>query len=650
MPFAMQVVGGILGALALAFLTFFLAPAVFMWWRLRRVSKSLRAAKADELSLLERTFNSDSNLLHLWMEFRDTLHAQREERNGKLITVAYRATAPAEAFFNSQTVIDGRLRTEFFKHLPGIFTGIGIIGTFIGLITGLQNFEVPDDPARVRASLELLLAGVFEAFVVSASAITLAMVVTVIEKLLLTALYRITEQIARRLDELFAMGAGEEYLARLVSASEDSAAQAKILKDALVGDLKAILQEMTDRQIAAQHESNSTLAKNIRDGITAGLEEPLTRISNVVEKASGDQSTTAANLLTDVMTSFSYRINELFGGQISGIQGLMQKSGEEMQNAVSALHTLVGRLEESSRRSGDEMAERMALAIENMERRQAVINEQSQSFLEAMRELTSRSQAEILEKLELSISGLAQQMAGLVRSLQAETKTALGEQREREKSHAEGTRTMIQDMSDSAVRVMDSVRDCIAQMKTTVAALERTTTTAIDKMNSGAGRLETGAVAFAEAGSKVTRSMELTGTVASKMTEVSGALTTSSSALRDALVDYGKNRDATTEMVTQLRAIVEAAKREAALTREALDSIQTSSRHLGEATQRANDYLEDVSNILAESHDAFAGGLTKVLDRANTEFHTKLSTAVGLLGDAVQELAITLESASPKSR
>jgi hypothetical protein len=129
MPFAMQVVGGILGALALAFLTFFLAPAVFMWWRLRRVSKSLRTVKADELSLLERTFNSDSNLRHLWTEFRDTLHGQREERNGKLITVAYRATAPAEAFFNSQTVIDGRLRTEFFKHLPGIFTGIGIIGT-----------------------------------------------------------------------------------------------------------------------------------------------------------------------------------------------------------------------------------------------------------------------------------------------------------------------------------------------------------------------------------------------------------------------------------------------------------------------------------------------------------------------------------------
>ena len=48
---------------------------------------------------------------------------------------------PAEAYFNSQYVVDSRLRTEFFRHLPGIFTGVGIIGTFSGLITGLRQFQ-----------------------------------------------------------------------------------------------------------------------------------------------------------------------------------------------------------------------------------------------------------------------------------------------------------------------------------------------------------------------------------------------------------------------------------------------------------------------------------------------------------------------------
>ena len=35
-------------------------------------------------------------------------------------------------------MVDAPLRTEFYKHLPGILTGLGIIGTFSGLIIGLQ--------------------------------------------------------------------------------------------------------------------------------------------------------------------------------------------------------------------------------------------------------------------------------------------------------------------------------------------------------------------------------------------------------------------------------------------------------------------------------------------------------------------------------
>lgn len=647
-PIVMQVVAGILIVLFLAFVVFFLFPAIQLASRLGAVLKQLRQSQSTNPAELQKTFERDNELAHLWREFRDTLHGQREERGGQLVVVAHRATAPAESFFNSQNVVDGRLRTEFFKHLPGIFTGIGIIGTFSGLIEGLQNFEVPDDPARVRASLELLLGGVFEAFLVSASAIGLAMMVTICEKLFIAVLYRRTEALAQHLDGLYATGAGEEYLARLVSASEDSAAQAKILKDALVGDLKVILQELADRQIAAHEETTRSLGQRITDGIREGLEDPLAKIGNVVEKASGDQSATAANLLKDVMASFSQRINELFGGQISGIQDLTQKSAQEMQQAVAALHVLVGRMEENAKRSGDEMAGRMAAAVENMERRQAAINEQGQIMLEAMRELIAKSQAEVQDKLQASLSILSETMVTLISTLQSEAQVAREEQRAREKINAEGTRSMVQGMSDSTAQIMDSVQQCIEQMRTTVAALDRTTISAIDKMNSGAGRLETGAQAFANAGGKVTQAMEQTTAVAGKMVEVSGALTSSSSALREALADYRDNRHATATMVTELRGVVEAAKREAALTRDALDTIQNSAQQLADAQDRAKDYLEDVSDVLKESHDAFADGLLKVLDRANSDFHTKLSTAVGLLGDAVQELAVTLDGAVPK--
>lgn len=253
--------------LFVAFLLFFLLPAITLRFRLGKVLRRLRSASKDNLKELQAIFQQEKTLQHLWKEFRDTLHAQKEERDGQTVVRAWRATTPAEAFFNAQYVVEGRLRTEFFKHLPGIFTGIGIIGTFLGLITGLSAFKVSEDAGQVRESLELLLGGVFEAFLVSASAIALAMFVTLVEKLLLSSLYRCTEAVAQHLDSLFATGATEEYLARLAHASEESASQAKILKDSLVGDLKGLLIEMTERQIAAQALNTQEMGRQIASGI-----------------------------------------------------------------------------------------------------------------------------------------------------------------------------------------------------------------------------------------------------------------------------------------------------------------------------------------------------------------------------------------------
>jgi hypothetical protein len=120
---------------------------------------------------------------------------------------------------------------------------------------------------------------VSDAFLVSATAIIAAMVATFVEKMLVTALYRKAEELTFELDSMFESGAGEEYLARLVKASEDSADQSKMLKDALVTDLDRILTSLTDRQIQAQAQGSQDLANQFIQGLTVGLQGPLERIA-----------------------------------------------------------------------------------------------------------------------------------------------------------------------------------------------------------------------------------------------------------------------------------------------------------------------------------------------------------------------------------
>ncbi len=659
--------GAVLAFLILVFLAVFLGPGILHWIRLRSIQKDIKRFETkNSTSEFKKVFSRDRRLAHLWKEYQDSLHVQREERDGQLTVVAIRATAPAELYFNSQFVVDSRLRTEFFKHLPGLFTGIGIIGTFSGLIEGLRQFQVSENAATVRDSLQSLMHLVGEAFLVSASAIAAAMVVTFIEKLLLASLYRRTEEIAHDIDARFDSGAGEEYLSRLVRASEDSASQSKILKDALVKELGELLRELTSAQITASknaqlqmvdrltqtskeqveasREDNKALGATIAESIQQSLQGPLQDIASTVKTASGDQSATAARMLQDVMASFSQRLNDLFGGQISGLSDLNQQTAKSIQDAVGTLQTLVANIEESSRRSTDTMAERMAQAIEKMEARQEAMNAQSAAFIEQIRQLVASSQSETNTKLQATLETIGTQVAGMLAALNDSQAAVFESNRAREQVMADRTTNAVNSMSESVEAAIKEIGVASTQMAQNVAVLTQTTSTSVDKMNAGAEQLGAASRNFAAAGERVTGVLGQAASVTAKLAETSGALTAGASTLQDLLRDYRVQRDAVGQLVAELRETVELARKEASLTTDILTRIESSATRLGTAQKQADEYLEGVSRVLGEAHMTFATEVRRTLEKANTEFHNKLGAAVSLLSSGVQELEVTLAS------
>ncbi|PWK37666.1 anti-phage ZorAB system protein ZorA [Cupriavidus plantarum] len=788
-PTSVLVAGAALAVLIIASVALFFIPGVTYVRRLKRVQDAISSfAATNYVEQFEQLFSTDRRLAHHWAEYRKTLHEQYEERDGQIIVTQVRATAPAELYFNSQTVVDSRLGTEFFKHLPGIFTGIGIIGTFFGLIAGLGAFQVSENAATVRTSLESLMHSVEHAFYVSGSAILVAILVTFLEKWLVAVLYRRTEDIAHAIDRSFKAGAGEEYMSRLVKASEESASQAKILKDALVQELGELLRELTGAQIAASKEQQSqvverlvqasreqleaarldtqALGNTIAESIQQSLRGPLEEIASTVKTASGDQSATASRMLQDVMTSFSQRLNDLFGGQISGLNELNQQTARSMQEAVGTLQALVANVEASSQRSTDAMAQRMAEAVEKMESRQEAMNEQSAAFVDQIRELVSKSQSETNQKLQETLETMGEQVKDMltvlngsqskvsesnqareqamseqfaafidqmrqaVASSQTETQEKLqntlaavgdqmtsmlaslnGSQREvfentqvreqamnkqlgtfveqvqqsvasaqaeaqqtlqktvesmgsqvasvvatlnsaqedifernraREQDMAERANGLVASMAQAVQSVVQELRAATSQMSQSVSGLSQATASSVSKMNAGAEQLGTAARNFATAGERVSGVMGQTATVSAKLTETAGSLSTGGNAIQDLLRDYREQRNAISQLVVELRATVEAARKEATLTGDILQRIEGSASRLGEAQKEADVYLAGVSRVLGEAHTSFAAAMRKTLGEANTEFQKRLSSSVNLLSSAVEELEATL--------
>ncbi len=225
--------------------------------------------------------STNDTLRSSWQEYRETLHGQHaHETSGQSGAVRWRSTTLAETFFTEQALVDTPLKTEFHKHLPGILTGLGIIGTFSGLITGLIRFEVSGDAERIRASLNGLIQSVGYSFVVSAMAITLAMLFIWVEKSLLSACYRRVEGLCRIIDSLFDAGAGEEYLARLVASSEHSAAQIAEIRNSLAGELRQVL-----AGILTQHaKTSAVLNRRLLSGIGESIRPHMETIVRTMEQ------------------------------------------------------------------------------------------------------------------------------------------------------------------------------------------------------------------------------------------------------------------------------------------------------------------------------------------------------------------------------
>jgi ABC-type transporter Mla subunit MlaD len=577
---------------------------------------------------------------------------------------------------------------------------LGIIGTFLGLIVGLQAFTVSENPTEVRHSLEALLHGVFEAFTVSALAITLAMIITFIEKWLVAGLYKKNEKLCFLIDSMFEAGAGEEYLARLVTASEDSADQSKILKDALVRELDEVLSRLTDQQIQAQSIGNQALGQQIVESLTGGLTEPLTKIADAVQLTSKDQGQAVTQLLTDVLAGFSQRLQELFGGQINGINQMQQQTIDALQAAVSQLQQMAGAIETAGTKSTDAMAQKLSEAVEAMEARQSSMNDRMADFVEQLRGMVKESQSETNQKLQQTlaemgeatrqmltslreesgqasmshidrenrasqqmeeavtklnsnveslVSVLGQKVEGVVGTLQKQSQEAIQAQVEREQRMQNQSDQTIEQLTQKIDALMTGVKSIAQEIRASIEAMRTTTSDTVGRMNAGAETLYVAANEFSKAGTSVTGVLQQSANVVDKLTQAAGSIGSSTQALQGVVSDYATTRETLSTMLDGLRSTVENAKREAALTEGVLARIESATKALGTAQQDAETYLRGVSQVLADAQSEFQDNLRSSLTGSYTEFHTRLSQATGLLRQAIEELALAVENPSAQA-
>lgn len=700
---APKFVGGLVTLLCIWYVVRYLFPSYALSARLKRITAGLVRVRdlppAQRRSELEVLFKG-SKLEHSWNEYAETLHNQYREHEGERVLVSSRATSGAAHYFSAQNVVDTPLATEFFKHLPGILTGIGIVGTFFGLMLGLQHFD-PSTPEQVNASVDKLLKDVLFAFIGSFLSILASILVTVTEKFRLGRCYKRLEALTESLDDLFDGGVGEEYLAELVKSSAESSVQTRQLKDSLVSDLREMLQNLVDTQVreslkladtlsTTYRDSGQLLADQISQAIETSLKSPLEAIAGAVQSASGDQSGQVQNLLQDVLVAFMNKLEGTFGQQFNGLNEMMGQSVAAMQSMQqgfsSLIHDMRSASESSSQTSsnlmtqlltdmqagqtamqagmnemlinlqssvarmgheGEDAGARMAQQLEKLfaesEARQQAMAESMQTFVETIKQGVGQGQQETMAKIAGSVEVLGEQLSSVFKQLENGRQQMDQSTRAAQADLHQGTRELVGGLDDQVKSLLQAVAEQQKTSQESVQALSAQTEQHLQSMQLGAEKMRAAAERFETAGQSVAKAGETTAGLLGTVQGAGAELAVASRELNAVVADYRSNREAATKTLTIIEGVVASAQGEASGRSQYLLDLRQQSDRMQTLNREVHEYLGNISSVLGSGFKEFGDGMDRTLRQTLGSLDHELDTAVKALAGGVEGIKDSLE-------
>ena len=607
------------------FYTLYYAPAKRLANELAKYTEDINgirnSAPTGRRIAAKRVFNNTS-FFHQWSEFEETLHDQHEVIDGEQRVTKSRATTPASYYFSAQSIVDTPLHAEYFKHLPGILTGLGIIGTFLGLMLGLHAFD-PSAPEKVQESVSGLIRDVFYAFIGSLASIVCAMVVTHYEKEQLRICYDQLEKLTDSIDGLFDAGVGEEYLADLVHTSRESSIQTRMLKDSLVTDLREMLQNLVDTQVreslklaetlsGSYRDSGTMLAGQISQSIESSFREPLEKIAQSVSAASGDQSKVVGSMLQEVLVAFMAKLESTFGQQFQGLSSMLEQSVTAMQQMQNGFAALVSDLRDASESSSQAVSQQLAKTLQDMHASQDVMQAALNDMVSTMQSAVENMGSQGVE-------------AGGKIAAQLEKMFADGEARQQKMT--DQMDAFVQHMQDSVGRGQTDTMDQIAR---TVGQLEQQMQTMVNGIGASISRAQEDSLRNASNASDA-----MTARLEDMFSSFDRGRHDMDQQSQQALADFREEAKSTLEgLGNQVKSLLELVERERHAMRQTVDA-------LGGQTERSLQGMQlgaDKMRVAAERFDT-AGASVQTAMQSSGETISALRTGSSELSVAMRELS-----------
>lgn len=295
------------------------------------------------------------------------------------------STVESESYFSVAAFTEG-MKGGLWSGLAGTFTGIGILGTFIGLTIGLAGVDTSSTGA-LSSSISGLLGGMSTAFVTSIFGIVSAIVFGVWHSQNMKRFGDAVSRFTDALDQVFIRKSVEEILleelaesraqrAAMEQLSTDMAISicdhlpdvldqlAEKMDSAMKGNLDTMLVGLSERQ-DKQTEQLMQISSNTSSLVSGGFDQ----LGDVLKKGVGQGAEELGNSLKNLssdIASLAEGIRDILDRSTKASSEANQKTLDALNEAISKMNETMEGMANKQTEETDKNIQRMTALMEEM--------------------------------------------------------------------------------------------------------------------------------------------------------------------------------------------------------------------------------------------------------------------------------------------
>ena len=242
-------------------------------------------------------------------------------------------------------LVDRVMHRNILNQVAGVMTGLGILGTFIGLSLGLQHFST-GSTAEVTNSIAPLMDGIKVAFHTSIYGMVFSLVFNFVYKC--------------KLEE------GETAVEDFLSAYKKF-----VLPDTTTDGINRLM-ELQQQQVAAVEN----LTKRVTEEMNVIMEPQFDRLGGTIADFGNLASRSQKEAMTDVVNAFLKEMDASMGGVFTRLNGLLREAEDAQRKNSAALTEIRGLTEDEQRTlyQSQEYLKELEKYRQEMEEREAALS------------------------------------------------------------------------------------------------------------------------------------------------------------------------------------------------------------------------------------------------------------------------------------